>query len=272
MKYLVSSFFVGVACLCCEASGMEQEEAFYRGLYSGDVASKHARTYIYPCKFPTNNGGHFVSAITVDMGNGNYPSSEDMLTQLKSLVDGGPRVIWSGSFRFCRQPGCSIPTINSVVSFYSVYNEGTYFEPTEDQRAVRRTSCRYHHGKVDHFEWYSGRVLNGWVLEDKREGYLHSSDGEPAVYTKNRRSGWKGEGSVTQIGNYGSASNSMRVRALSMDEFLTGIGRSQGHVGYIRNSGKRFAPWSSLWGIERGENFVASVLKEFQRPEYSEGR
>ena len=65
---------------------------------------------------------------------------------------------------------------------------------------------------------------------------------------------------------------SMRVRALSMNEFLTGIGRSQGHYGHIFNRGKLFAPWCSLLKRETGRTFVDSVLREFEGPGYRENQ
>ncbi len=280
MKYLVNGFFVGIMCLCCEVSSIER-------LYSGNVRSEHARTYIYPCK--GDNGLHFVGAITVDLGNNNYPSGQEMLEQLKGLLEPqkgiyqlfigkvrgffnwvtgrrDPRVIWSGSFHFIRESACSFRPTDSFVKFHSVYNEDTYLDPVNDQQnVVSRVSRRYYHEEIDRFE---RNIIDGgtpyWTLEDDERNYLHCSDGTRAVSYGNRYGGWRGEGSVTRIGDCVNADlGSMRVRALSMGEFLTGIGQSQG---YDRR-GRRFAP--RFEEDNQDEIFVNSVLEEFRQPGYS---
>ena len=275
MKYLVNSFFAGIVCLCCEANSMERE-AFYRELYNGNVGSEHAKTYIYPCKDDAEL--YFVGAIAVDLGNDNYPSAQNMLSQLDGLLTGnenlfagqrGPRVIWSGSFHFLKDGrSCGWLNFGSQVKFYPMFNTESYLNNG-------RRSHSYHvagEGRSERFDEFGE---NG-ILVDREADYLHSSDGEAAIHENLVDSSWEGSGSVSRIVKGVRRvetvyeNRSLRIQALSMGEFLAGIGRSQGHDGHIRNRGKRFAPWCVTRSREIGKSFVDSVLEEFQRPEYSE--
>jgi len=282
MKHLVNNFFVGVVCLCCEVNSMTPET-----LYRGNVGSEHARTYIYPCKDDAEL--YFVGAVTVDVGNDNYPSAQEMLTQLNDLLTVGrtqqdfghrgggqgllgslasPRVIWSGSFHFLKDDhSCGWFNFDSLVKFYPMFNNESYLSNGRRSRSYFMAR-EEEGGRFDEFG------ENG-ILIDREAGYLHSSNGRAAIYENLAESSWEGSGSVRKIidgvGKVETAyeNRSLGIQALSMGEFLAGIGRSQGHDGHIRNRGKRFAPWCVTRSRETGKSFVDSVLSEFGKPEYN---
>lgn len=253
-------------------------------LYSGNPKSSNVSTYLYLCRRNVTEGcgkaykrcalhynkkapemkGRFISAVTVDMGRDNSSlDGQEILDNLVNLREeenrpsvvvvnpdeeaSYPRVIWSGSVFFYKSGACNSWTNKSVVKFYPAYNKDTYLE----QRGESRD---YTSGIRDQFVSKNG----SWWLCDEEKIYFHSSNGDSMIQASDL-DGWGGIEAIRERGI-----ECWKLRSpLSMKEFLTDIGQSQGHVGYIRNPGKRFAPNCYIFSNENGRGFCYSILKKF---------
>ncbi len=251
------------------------------------------------CVFPGCNNeppemdGRFIGAVTVDLGKSFYgnvaPSGEQVLDDLLKLNEGEitpeeereylsypkirevleawqklkggeiqpeevpdyPRVVWSGSVLFYKSGTHSSWTNKSVVEFYPAYNEDAYVEPVGEEMGYSRS---YAIGMRDEFVSKEGH----WWLRDDEKNYLHSSNGDSMIQASDLN-GW---GGIKAIGERGIEYWRLK-NPLSMMGFLTNIGQSQGHVGHIRNHGKRFAPNCYIFSNENGRGFCYSILKKF---------
>lgn len=283
MKGLVNVFLVFVLSFGHTVNCMNNED-----LYSGNPGSSNVKTFLYLCKREVSKGlgamcvktnsccgnevqndkGRFIGVITVDFGESS--NDEDFALCQKILwnlvaskkdnsqrVSNYPKIIWSGSVIFLKGEDLGGWSNKSVVKFYPAYNGRTYVEAnTNTEEGSIGYSVSYKsNGVRDEFV----RKGRHWLLKDKTNDYFHSSDGDSMIQPGSFDE-WGGiETILKRALEFWVLDN-----PLSMGEFLTKIGQSQGHRGIFRNRGMLFAPNCYIFLEEDGKDFCNLILKEFK--------